>query len=137
MDDDGVKLVNHYVKLYDEKKEFMDRHEAEMEMLKNAIIAYAKREEMEVLRGSDHKLRIKIEMKPKFPGKGDDDREALELLLKSAGAWPDVSTLDTFALARALKNNKMDRALLNNLAAFIKTEESCRFSLSSLKNDED
>jgi len=137
MDDDGVRLVNEYVKLFDERKEFTDRYEASMEMLKEAIVAYTKREGLEVIRGSDRKLRVKIETKPKFPGKGDEEREALELLLKSAGAWPDVSTLDTFALARALKSKKLNEALLKNLEPFIKTEEAHRFSLSSLRNEND
>ncbi|HTX43627.1 MAG TPA: hypothetical protein VMC61_02775, partial [Methanocella sp.] len=77
------------------------------------------------------------EVKPKFPAKGDEEREALELLLKSAGAWDDVSTLDIYALARALKGKKLDEALLNNLRPFIAMEESYRLSLSTLRNDEE
>lgn len=137
LNDDGVKLVNEYAKLYEEKKEHMERIDARMGLLKEAIIAYAKREGVEALQGSERKLKIKIEMKPKFPGKGDDEREALELLLKSAGAWDDLSTLDTFALVRALKSKKLDPALAGNLRQFMTTEESYRIILSYLNGDEE
>jgi putative RecB family exonuclease len=137
LDDDGVKLVNHYAKLYEEKKEYNERMDARLELLREAIIEYAKREGIDVIRGSDRKLKVKIETKAKFPGKGDDEREALELLLKSAGAWDMLSTLDTFALARALKNETLDPALISNLRKFITTEESCRITLSYLKGDEE
>jgi putative RecB family exonuclease len=135
LDDDGVKLVNEYARLSDEKKEFMERHDARMELLKDAIVAYSRREGLEVIRGSDRKLRVKKELKPKFPAKDDEEREALELLLKSAGVWEDVSTLDIYALARYLKGKKLNEALMNNLGPFVSTEESYRFSLSTLRND--
>lgn len=137
LNDDGVKLVNEYARLYDERKEFIERYEARLEMLKEAIVAYVRREGLDVIRGSDRKLRVKMELKSKFPAKGDEEREALELLLKSAGVWDDVSTLDIYAVARALKGKKLNEALLNNLSPFISTEESYRFSLSSLRNDEE
>jgi hypothetical protein len=111
--------------------------DARLELLRGAIIEYAKREGVEVIRGSDRKLKVKIETKAKFPGKGDDEREALELLLKSARAWDELSTLDTFALARALKNETLDPALISNLRKFITTEESCRITLSYLKGDDE
>lgn len=137
LNDDGVKLVNHYAKLSEEKKEYNERMDARLELLREAIIEYAKRQGVDVIRGSDRKLKVKFETKAKFPGKGDDEREALELLLKSAGAWDNLSTLDTFALARALKGTKLDPALINNLRQFMTTEESCRITLSYLKGDED
>jgi putative RecB family exonuclease len=137
LNDEGVRLADAYARLYDEKKAFMERHDAQMEMLREAIVAYAKREGLDVIRGSDRKLKVSIERKPKFPGKGDDEREALELLLKSTGAWDDLSTLDTFALARALKYKKLDPALISNLRAFITTEESYRITLSALKGDQE
>ncbi len=137
LDDDGVKLVNEYARLYNEKKEFMERHDARMELLKEAIVAYAKREGLEAIRGSDRKLRVKKELKPKFPARGDEEREALELLLKSAGVWDDVSTLDIYALARALNGKKLGDALLANIRPFVTTEESYRLTLSALKRDEE
>jgi putative RecB family exonuclease len=137
MEDDGVKLVNEFVRLHDEKKELTDRIDSRMELLKEAIIAYAKREGLDVIRGSDRTLKVKAEMKPHVPGKGDEEREALELLIKSAGAWDDLSTLDTYALARALRSNKLDPALQNNIRQLVATEVSYRISLSRLSKDED
>jgi hypothetical protein len=137
MDDDGVKLVNEFVRLHDEKKELMDRIDTRMELLKEAIIAYAKREGLDVIRGSDRKLKLKAEMKPRVPGKGDEEREALELLIKSAGAWDDLSTLDTYALVRALRSNELDPALQNNIRQLVASEVSYRFSLSRPGNEDD
>ncbi len=137
LNDDGVKLVNHYAKLYEEKNEYNERMDARLELLREAIIDYAKREGVDVIRGTDRKLKVKVETKAKFPGKGDDEREALELLLKSAGAWDMLSTLDTFALARALKNETLDPALISNLRQFVTTEESYRITLSYLKSGEE
>jgi putative RecB family exonuclease len=137
LDDDGVKLVNEYARLYDERKAFEERFDARMEPLKDAIIAYAKREGLDAIRGSECKLKVKLEARPKFPAKGDEEREALEMLLKSSGLWDEVSALDTYALARAMKSGRLDHALLSSLGPFVSTERSYRLSLSSLRNDEE
>ena len=137
MCDDGVKLVNEYARLYDEKKELADRIDAQMGLLREAIIAYVKSEGIDVVMGSDRKLKIKAEMKPRFPGKGEEEREALELLIKSSGAWDSLSTLDTYALARALRSNKLDPVLLKGIRELITSQESYRLTLSGPGKDED
>lgn len=79
--EEGVALVNRYAELKDEEKEL----KAEMEKVKEALIAYAAREDVEVIRGSSRKARVKLGETVKYPGAGTEKRTELEELLASAG----------------------------------------------------
>jgi putative RecB family exonuclease len=134
--DPGVKLVNRYAKLAAEKKAFMDRVEAEMEELKEAIIAYAKREEVEVVRGRDKKLSVKIDTKPRFPTKKEKERAELDALLKEAGKWKEVSDLNLYALAKAVQRGEWSPELVKKIQRYMRLEESYRLTLTTLREEE-
>ncbi len=134
--DPGVKLVNRYARLVDEKRAFLDRVEAEMEQLKEAIIAYAKREVVEVIMGSDKKLSVRIDAKPKFPTKEEEERAELDALLKSAGKWMEVSDLNVYALAKAMQKEEWSPELLKKIEKFQRLEEQYRLMLSALREKE-
>lgn len=131
--DDGVKLVNSYVTLMAEKKELEER----LAELKDAIIAYAKQEEVESIRGSDRKLSVRFDLKPKFPTKDDDERALLDALLKKSGKWMDVSDLNVHALARELESAKWDGRLVAEIRKFERLEETCRVTMSKLRENDD
>ena len=127
----GVQLVNKYSALYYKKKEFLEEIDEELEELKQAIFEFAKKESVERIAGSDFIAKVSMEEKAKWPGKGDDGRKELENLLKKAGKWDDVSTLDVFALA---KNAEKWPNIAQKLKKFQKLVEERRLYLSQKKD---
>lgn len=101
MQEEGVNLANLYMDRKQKLEELgqeIQKIEEEMERLKEAILAYCKKSNVEVLFGSDYKLKVKLYKNVKYPGKDDPQRQELKLLLKDAGLWEEVSELDTFKL---------------------------------------
>lgn len=134
LEDPGVLLVNRYVEKSMEKKKLVDNIDAELELLKEAIVAYAKREGVEIIRGNDKKLRVKIEEKPHFPSKEEKEREQLDAIIKEAGKWEEVSDLNVHALSKAF--TEWSPELIEKILEFQKMEESCRIYISNLKERE-
>ena len=134
LEDPGVKLVNRYVEKSMEKKKLVDNIDAELELLKEAIVAYAKREGVEIIRGNDKKLLVKVEEKPHFPSKEEKERETLDAIIKEAGKWEEVSDLNVHALSKSLIGWSPE--LIGKIREFRKMEESCRIYISNLKERE-
>jgi len=130
--EEGYKLVNLYAELVAEKR----RIKAELEKLKEAIIAYARREGVEIIRGKNNKLRVKVYQRAKFPGSDDaQQRKALEDLLKQEGKWMEVSDLSTSALAKAVEEGNWSPELVEKIKSYQRIEEE--YKVTTLKSDED
>jgi putative RecB family exonuclease len=129
LSDDGVKLVNEYAKWHGKQKEAKD----ELEKVKEAVLAYAKKQGLELIRGSDYKLRVKFSSKIKLPAKADKERQQLEKVLQDIGKLTEVSTLDTFKLAKIVQNEEWDKQLLEKIQDYYQREETSSVSLSKLK----
>jgi putative RecB family exonuclease len=108
-DNDGVKLVEEWVRLTAEKKEVERRVDAEMGRLREAVIAYAEHNELEVIAGVENKLRVKLRHGLKVPAVADDPIkvQALKSKLQAMGVWDDVSQLNRFALDRLLDGDEL------------------------------
>lgn len=130
----GVKLVNQLVKLRDEKKELLEKIEREIDKVEEALFVFSLKEKVDVVAGSGFKARIKVEEKQKFPGKSEDGRAQLEELLKMEGKWDEISTLDIFALAKAM--DEWDPHLREKIAKFAKNEKRRQIFLSRLDSGE-
>ncbi len=133
--DPGVKLANQYVEKTNERKKLLLEIDSELELLKEAIIAYAKKEGVEVIRGNDKKLRVKIEEKPHFPTKEEKDREELDAIIKEAGKWEVVSDLNVHTLAKVMDGWSPE--LVEKISKLARMEESCRIYVSNLKETTD
>ncbi len=94
--EEGVALVGRFAALKSEE----DRIKAQIEQVKEALVAYAKKKKVEILYDKTHKVRIKVYPNIHFPGRNDPGRAELELQLKEGGVWNEVSELSTFALAK-------------------------------------
>ncbi|MEE8403423.1 MAG: PD-(D/E)XK nuclease family protein [Candidatus Hydrothermarchaeaceae archaeon] len=134
LNEPGVKLVNRYAGLIQEKKAYLDDAESEIEKLKEAIIAYAEKEGVEVIRGSEKKLKVKTEARAKFPGKGDAGRAELDDLLKKGRKWQKVSDLNVHVLAKAMKSGAWSPGLVKKIEKYRRVEEGYRLTLSALKD---
>ncbi len=133
MEDDGVQLVNAFARLNTEKKKLDCQVMAikdEMDDMKQAAIAYAKREGVQVIAGSGNKITVREKEKVSCPGKGTPQRAELEKLVHKTGQWDKVSTLDTHAFGKALMAGKLDKGLASRASALVTTKKALEVSLS-------
>ncbi|MBI3051730.1 PD-(D/E)XK nuclease family protein [Candidatus Woesearchaeota archaeon] len=135
LEDDGVKLVNKYAKVTEKKRKLMTELDNELEDLKERIIIFAEKIGVNVIFGSDNKVRITITDTVKLPYKNTEERQELNELLKKLGKWEEVAELDTFALAKIIKNKGWPQQLLGQLKRFIKIEGSYRVYLGRIKEE--
>jgi len=128
----GVVLVNKYVELKEKASEIDD----EIDKVKEAILEYAKKESVDVIRGSGRKVTVKFDEKLKFPGKNEKDRKKLDILIIGAGKWMEVSQLDTTSLTRSIEKGLWDKELIGQVMKFGRIEETSSISVSKLKEEE-
>lgn len=132
LNEPGVVLVNKYVALRDEEA----RIKAEMEKVREAILDYARREEVELIKGSDYKARVKFDEKLKFPGKNDAEREELDQAIKEAGKWTEVSQLDISSLTHVIESDLWSKELIDQVMKYGRIEQTSSVTVSKLKDIE-
>jgi putative RecB family exonuclease len=136
LNEKGVVLVNQYVEMKERKRTLSEEIDGELAKLEEALYTYAQREELETIFGSDHVAKIKIEMKEKYPLKGDPSRRALDEMIKKAGKWMEVSDLNPWMLARVIGRRGWPPSLVNKVKEFSTMEESRSITVSKLKERE-
>jgi putative RecB family exonuclease len=133
LQEEGVDLVNRLVELREKKGVFIAELDSEIVRVEEALFAYAQREEIEAVYGSDHVARIKTEIKEKYPLKGDPSRRALDEFIKGAGKWMEVSDLNPWMLARVLERGGWPPSLARKVKEFSTTEKKRSIALTKLK----
>jgi len=128
----GVALVNKYAELREKAQTIAE----ETDKVKEALVEYARREQVALIKGSGHKVRGKFDKKLKLPGKNDPEREALDTIILQAGKWLDVSQLDTATLTRIIEEGLWDRSLIDEVMKYGRIEETSAVYLSKLKDEE-
>jgi putative RecB family exonuclease len=136
LNEEGVTLVNRYVELKERKRVLNEEIDAELAKIEEALYGYAQREELEAIFGSDHVAKIKIEMKEKYPLKGDPGRKVLDELIKKAGKWMEVSDLNPWMLARVIGRGSWPLSLINKVKEFAASDESRSITVSKLREKE-
>jgi len=137
--DSGVKLVNEFAKLDDKKKSYkvkIEEIDEELEEIKEAVIKYAGNIGVEVVTGSDHKLKITSSEKINVPGKGTKERESLIELLNRLNKLEEVSALDAAELKKVIKEEKWDLAILEEIKKFVEIETVKSVRLSKSKRED-
>ncbi len=129
LNDSGVKLVNQYVKLKTEQKEYNHEADEKLEKIKEALIEFCKKEGVEIVVGSDNKISVNEYESIKFPGKGSEEREQLFQLLKKMNKLDEVTDLDIYALARIVKDKEWAENELKKLEKFETVDKNWRFSI--------
>jgi len=129
LNDSGVKLVNKYVKLKTEQKEYNYEIDEKLEKLKEALIEFCKKEGIEVVIGSDNKISVKEYGSIKFPSKSSVERKELIKLLKKIDKFDEVTDLDIYALARIVKNKEWAEKELKKLEKFETVSNDYRVSV--------
>jgi putative RecB family exonuclease len=125
-DEPGVKIADDYAELWREKKDLeaeVKAVEAELDGIREAAVAFAEREGVSAIAGTDVRLRVTGKDRLVAPAKGSEEREALEAALKAAGVWEDVSTLDTAALEKSVAEGKWGPDILERIKVYVSTEK--------------
>jgi len=107
-----------------------------MGKVKEAMLDYARREEVELMKGSDYKARVKFDEKLKFPSKNDAERQGLDKAIKEAGKWLEVSQLDATSLTRVIENSLWSEDLIEQVMKYGRIEETASINISKLKDKE-
>ena len=136
LNEEGVTLVNRYVELKERKRLLDEEMDAELAKIEEALYAFAQREKLEAICGSDHVAKIHTELKEKYPLKGDPRRKALDDIIKRAGKWMEVSDLNPWMLARVLSRANWDPLLAKKIKEFCNSEENRTLTVSKLKERE-
>jgi len=129
----GVVLVNKYAELKAEAR----RIDEEIDRVKEALVNYSKTNDAEVIKGNSYKVSVTFSEKLKFPGKNDEGRHELEDLIKDAGKWDEVSTLDTTALKNVVEECQWGQELIEQVMEYGETDTSSSVRLSKLKEEEE
>jgi len=136
LNEEGVVLVNQYVEQKERKRLLNEEIDTELTKLEEALYAYAQRQELEAIFGSDHVARIKTEIKEKYPLKGEPSRKALDEVVKNAGKWMEVSDLNPWMLARVIGRGGWPPSLVKKIKEFSTLEESRSITLTKLRERE-
>src|SRR4030043_596325 len=132
----GIARVIERVELKERKRILNEEIDTELAKVEEALYAYAQREEIDAIFGSDHAAKIKIETKEKYPLKGDPSRKALDELIKKAGKGMEVSDLNPWLLARVIGRGGWPPSLTNKVKGFCSSEESRSIAASKLNERE-
>jgi putative RecB family exonuclease len=131
--EEGVVLVNRYAELIGKKRAFNEEIDSELARVEEALYAYADKGELGAVFGGDYAARIKVEVKDKYPLKGDPRRRTLDELIRKAGKWMEVSDLNPWSLARVISRQNWPSDLQKRVKAFATSERTQSIALSKLK----
>ncbi len=129
LEDSGVKLVNEYAELQEKIKGLSE----ELEKVRQTLIDFAKKEDVDVVFGSDIKASVNSYESFKFPPK--NERTELNEMIKKLGLWNDLAMVDTYELAKKIKNKELHEDFIRLLDKFIKKEKTDIVRLSKNNNN--
>jgi putative RecB family exonuclease len=124
-DEPGVVIADAYAERWRKKKELeaqVSEIEAEMEGIRAAAIAFAEREGVQAIAGSDATLKVRGRDHLVTPKKGTDERGALESELRATGVWDTMSTLDQKALEKAMEEGGLRADIADRISRYVSIE---------------
>jgi len=127
--------VNRYAELKNKQKQVKLDLYAEIDKLEEAIIAFAEKENVDVVFGSGNKVKIGVSKRYACPSKHSKERDRLEQLLREKGKWEEVAQLDTNAISKIIQERKWEEGLIEILKEYVNLEESTRLYLSKIKSE--
>jgi putative RecB family exonuclease len=136
-DEPGVAIVDAYAEWWRKKRELeaeKDAVEKEMEAIREAAIAFAEKEGVQVIAGTEARLRVTSRDAVVSPKKGTDERKALEAKLRDLGVWDEVAALDLYALEDAVLAGKWGVDVAAALKAYVSFEK--RYTVTLKETDQ-
>lgn len=140
LDDDGVKLVNSLTRLSEQKGELNKQVrtiDEEMAKIREAAVKYAEKEGVDIVYGTDHKLKISDKKEIAIPAKDTPGREELEKLLKEINKWEEVSDININTLGKLITEGAWPEELTEKTAKYLIITDKKTLSLSKIKEKPD
>jgi RecB family exonuclease len=134
-DEPGVVIVDAYAERWRKKRALetdIKAVEVELGEIREAAIGFAEKEGVQVIGGTDARLRVIGKERISAPPKGSEEREALERELRLAGVWDEVATLDPSALEKAVAEQRWKGHVLDRIKDYIREER--RYTLTLTEN---
>lgn len=103
--DSGVVLANKYIELKNRQAET----EKELELVKNALFEFAKKQGVSRINASDAVLVLREYERVQLPLHESPERRILEEKIKSAGLWRQYSTLNPYALKKDIDKGLFEK----------------------------
>ncbi|MGB6679876.1 MAG: PD-(D/E)XK nuclease family protein [Candidatus Bathyarchaeia archaeon] len=129
LNDPGLKLVDEYVRVRDVFSEYKKEAEEKLGKIKEALIEFCNKGDVQVVFGSDKKITVKEEETFKFPGKGTVERGELVDLLKSMNKFDLFFDLDVHGLKKVIEKKEWDESDLEMVSKYIEKDLSYRLSV--------
>jgi putative RecB family exonuclease len=133
LEDDGVKLVNNYIKLSEQRRAI----EKQLDEIKQDLISFSKQKGVDVVFGSNNKIKVKIDESYTFPKKGSKEREKLMEFLKKIKKLEEVIDIDIFALKKVMKEESWTEKELKELKKFAEKTETKTLYASKISKEEE
>ena len=111
LSEEGVSLVNKFASIKGRMKDLKEQEallEAELDLIKEAAVQYARKNGITNILGSDFILKVVEESSLAFPRAEGEGRSDLEESVRKAGIWNDVSLLSLPRLVKIIKEGKID-----------------------------
>jgi putative RecB family exonuclease len=125
-EEDGVKLVDTYARLKEKEEEIA----AKLQETRERIIKLAKAKDLTRLIGSDQQLRISLFQDYHFPPSNDPQWQEIERLLRDAGRWEEILTVNHQKLKSIMKKETWPEELWSKVKEFAGIKDSVRLYLS-------
>jgi putative RecB family exonuclease len=125
----GVNLVNRFADLHRQKQEI----EGEIAQVKEALIHYAKDKDVQVVKGSNHRVLVRFYKGLAFPTKDHPGRKELERVVKELGLWESVTVLSPVSLAKLVERGGLDSETAQQISRLGWQEERPWVKLAQLR----
>jgi hypothetical protein len=125
-DEPGIAIVDAYAERWRKKRGLeveVKAVEGELNEIRDAAIEFAEKEGVQVIAGTDARLRVTGKERVVSPAKGSEEQEALERELRAAGVWEEVAMLDAPALEKAVAEGRWAADVLERIKAFVTIEK--------------
>ncbi len=138
-DEPGVVIADAYAERWRRKRKLdaeVKAVESELDALREAAIAFAEKEGLQVIAGTDARLRVTGREQVVSPKKGAEERAALERELRTLGVWDEVATLDPPAFERAVEEKRWPPEVLDRVMAYARVEKRYTVTVRPIPDDE-
>lgn len=130
LNDPGLKLVDSYVKIKEKIDTYLKDAEEELEKIREALINFCEREGVQVVAGSESKISVKAYETIKLPSKNTKERAELVDTLKELGRLEEVSSFNTYSLAKILEKKEWEKDELDQLERFWTAKKNYRLTVN-------
>jgi putative RecB family exonuclease len=119
LEDSGVKLVNKLAEISEE----IDNLKEKKEKVREALINFAKKNNVEMVFGSGVKASIRHYPRMSYPKKTDPLRGEFFATLKKIGLWDQLAIADVYELTKMINRKEIHQELVELLEKFIERKE--------------